>query len=166
MRNLIAKFSIGFFRIFREPRDIHRVIISGLLAVFASHTWFLFYEAETKFIFTKDHIVLGILIGAMLGFMLFWSIFSSNLNIKLYVRQIIVIGWAILAHRLSYGVESFGSIFVTAMLFLGWSIWIPFALTGMRFDELQTKIEDWQNAKKNKDLVVHNGYSANNAANG
>ena len=146
-----------FLLIFRAPQDIHRVISALFLSVTFSHIYFLWAESvESVVPTTKIESVLIGLIAGVLAFQVLWAFLSTGLNVKLYIRQFVVIGWGILAHRLGYGVEILGSVFVTVMLLMGWTIWIPFALTGMRFDELQTKIEVWQDAKKRKSTIVDN----------
>lgn len=156
MKN-IRRINTSFLEIFRDPKDIHRVISALFLSVTASHIYFIGVESpKIKANFVKDELVLLGLICGVLVFQVLWTFLSSELNIKLYIRQFVVIGWGILAHRIGYGLEILGSGFVTVMLLAGWSIWIPFALSGMRFDELQTKIEVWQDGKKN-DLILRGG---------
>lgn len=155
----IARFRELFLQIFRAPKDIHRVVSALFLSVTFSHIYFIGFETGgslTEKILQPELILISLIAGIM-AFQVLWTFLSSDLNIKLYLRQFVVIGWGILAHRLGYGVEVLGSVFVTIMLLTGWSIWIPFALTGMRFDELQNKIEVWQDAKKNT-LIMHNTY--------
>ncbi len=149
----ISRIRRTFLEVFRYPQDIHRVISALFLSVTFSHIYFIAVELPVLVEIGENEIVLISLISAALVFQVLWSFFSSDLNIKLYIRQFVVIGWGILAHRLGYGVETLGSKFVTIMLLTGWSIWIPFALTGMRFDELQHKIEVWQNEKRAKNRL-------------
>jgi hypothetical protein len=141
-----------FFRVFRAPQDIHRVISALFLSVTFSHIYFVWKSSESTEIDGKLLVLAG-LVTAVMVFQVLWTFLSSGLNIKLYLRQFVVIGWGVLAHRLGYGVESLGSTLVTVMLFMGWSIWIPFAISGMRFDELQSKIEAWQDAKKDNSIT-------------
>jgi uncharacterized membrane protein YhhN len=145
----VGRFKNIFLEIFRSPKDIHRVISALFLSVTFSHIYFIVIETPKSkaAVLSIEYVLLGLVCGIM-TFQVFWTFLSSQLNLKLYIRQFVVIGWGILAHRLGYGVEELGSKFVTGMLLLGWSIWIPFALSGMRFDELQTKIEAWQYGKK------------------
>lgn len=160
MMAIIRKFNYLFFEVFRFPKDIHRVISALFLSVTFSHIYFTRIESPkiSTPIAHNELVLIGLIMGVLI-FQVLWTFLSSGLNIKLYIRQFVVIGWGILAHRLGYGVEVLGSTFVTIMLFAGWSIWIPFALSGMRFDELQTKIEVWQDAKKNimagNNCIVH-----------
>ena len=147
MRNVID----SFLSIFRNPTDLHRVVVSCFLAVFASHFFYLHFSAMKT---PKVDLLLQSLVGSMYCFVAFWAVFSAKFDLTLYVRLFVVAGWGVLGHRLFYGVESFGSAFFNIMLFLGWSVWIPFALTGMRFDQLQLKIEEIQ---KRKEVKKNNG---------
>ncbi len=151
---LLKKLYTGFIRIFQAPADIHRVIVAGVLGVLSSHVFYLIYESKIPYILTKDQKVLASIMGVLVVFALCWSIFSSELNIILYGRQIVVIGWVILGHRIFYGVETLGSLFVSIMLFLGWTIWIPFALAEVKPGELIDKVRNWQDKRKKPVLAV------------
>lgn len=152
----IGRLNYLFLEIFRSPKDLHRVVSALFLSITFSHLYFIAVETPFKRkIVETEWVLLGLICGVLV-FQVLWTFLSSTLNLKLYIRQFVVIGWGILAHRIGYGLEILGSGFVTVMLLAGWSIWIPFALSGMRFDELQTKIEVWQDAKKN-DLILRGG---------
>jgi hypothetical protein len=77
---------------------------------------------------------------SIVGFCSLWCIFSSEKSYMLYGRLAVISFWAILLHRLFFGVESSGSALVNFALLVGWSAWLPFALAGMGIDEFMSKV--------------------------
>jgi hypothetical protein len=101
-----------FFEVFRDPKDIHRVIIAGFISLFVSHAVYL-YESTAQnvsIVHTNDYLLVS-LVWFFVAYLTLHSIFSSKKNIMLYLRLFIAMFFISLGHRLYFGLESAGSWF-------------------------------------------------------
>jgi len=134
-----------FLGVFRQPQDIHRVLIVIPIALFISHTVFLKNQPGTSVVFNNLQRPEMIWVGLM-GFLLFfvscWAVFSSGFNFVLYVRQSVFVMWTCLLHRLSYGLEVFGTPYLTGISIIALISFLPFAFTGFRPDQLYKQYKD------------------------
>ena len=126
-----------FLEIFRTPRDIHRVILAGVISLLLSHVIYL-YEGTAQslsIVHTSDYLLIS-LFWAVCGFTALWTILSSKRNLVLYGRIFIIVAWTFLGHRLVFGVESAGSFFYNLMFVIFATSWMPFAIAGMTPSEV------------------------------
>jgi hypothetical protein len=140
-----------FLSIFRDTRDIDRVIIVIPLTLLISHSFLLKAQTHMSIIFyklTPKEIVWLILMGFPVLFSFFWAVFSSPFNPSLYVRQAIFIIWTGLLHRLFYGLEILGSAYFTVVSFIALTSFLPFAFTGLKIEELFKRWKSEYNEKK------------------
>jgi hypothetical protein len=130
------------YSIFREPKDIHRILVSGVLALILSHVFYLFEsDSESFSIVNVDDYILVAVFWFQFVFCLGWCLFSQETGIVIYGRIGVIALWAILIHRVFYGVESLGSFFVNFAFLLGWSAWLPFALFGLSIEGAFMKLK-------------------------
>lgn len=138
-----------FLGIFRQPQDIHRVLIVIPITLFISHTIFLKSQPGLAVItgnLQRPEEIWVILMAFLLLFISCWAVFSSAFNPVLYIRQVVFVAWTCLLHRLSYGLEELGTSYVTTISFGALVSFLPFAFTGLRPDQL------WVKYKANKEL--------------
>jgi hypothetical protein len=148
---------------FKAPQDSHRVLVAGFLAVLISHFEYISIETIIDVKMTSEMYIMLYLVAGLFFFVALWTVLSSSLNLKLYMRIGVISVWGILAHRLFYGVEQTGTMFVSTVMLISMSAWIPFAFTGMSFDDLQNIIEAWQDKKKDgKGTIIHNDFRKTN----
>jgi len=143
-----------FLGVFRQPQDIHRVLIIIPITLFISHTVFLKNQPGLAVITGNLQRPEQIWVSLMAFLVLFiscWAVFSSAFNPVLYVRQIVFAMWTCLLHRLSYGLEVFGTPYLTWISFAALISFLPFACTGLRPDQLYTKYK----ADKELQAVQH-----------
>lgn len=143
-----------FLKIFTEPQDIHRVLIVIPITLFISHTVFLKNQPGLSVVTANlqrtEEIWIG-LMGFLVLFISCWAVFSSAFNPVLYIRQIVFVMWTCLIHRLSYGLEVFGTPYLSWISFVALASFIPFACTGLRPDQLYEKYK----ADKQAPAVQH-----------
>lgn len=99
-----------FFEIFREPKDIHRVVIAGFVSLFVSHAAYL-YESTAQnvsIVHSSDYLLVS-LVWSFVVYLFLHSIFSSKRNVMLYLRIFIGMFFVSLGHSLYFGLESAGS---------------------------------------------------------
>jgi len=142
MKTVETEFVQKFLGIFRQPQDIHRVLVVIPIVLFISHTIFLKNQPGLAVIANNFQRPEEIWVGLMAFPVLFiscWAVFSSSFNPVLYLRQIVFIMWTCLIHRLSYGLEVFGTPYLTWISFAALVSFLPFACTGKRPDQLYEK---------------------------
>lgn len=148
----------GFFEVFRDTRDTHRVLIVIPLTLFISHSLYLQGQTYVSVIFYKIHRaeLIWLILGAFIMlFVASWAVFSSSFNPALYIRQIIFVIWTGLLHRLSYGLESLGTTYFTIVSFIALTSFLPFAITGLKVEQLFRKLkEDYESGKKSEPAVI------------
>ena len=136
--DLVQRFLI----VFRQPQDIHRVLIAIPITLFISHTIFLKNKPGLAVItgnLQRPEQIWVMLMSFLVLFITCWAVFSSAFNPVLYIRQIVFVMWTCLIHRLSYGLEIFGTPYLTWISFAALISFIPFACTGLRPDQLYEK---------------------------
>lgn len=149
-----------FIGVFRKPQDIHRVLIVIPLTLFVSHSIFLKNQAHISVIFydlqRSEIIWLGLQAFPLL-FAACWAVFSSEFNLTLYIRQIVFVGWTCLLHRLSYGLEGFGTPYLMTISFAALISFLPYAFFGLRPDQIwnQYQKKKAEAAKKQHAAVVY-----------
>jgi hypothetical protein len=149
-----TNFIQRFLEIFRDTKDIHRVIVVVPLTLLISHSLYLRGLPHMSDIFFKPARAEVIWFGLFcfpVAFGYLWAVFSSPLNPALYIRQTIFIIWTALLHRWSYGLETFGTPYATVISLLALTSYLPFALWGLRPDQLFMKLIDDYKARKNAD---------------
>lgn len=149
-----TNFVQSFLKVFRETEDIHRVLVVIPLALFVSHSIFLKNQPGVSVMFydlgRPEQIWVGLL-GFVVFFVGSWAVFSSPFNPVLYIRQAVFIMWACLLHRLSYGLEVFGTPYLTTISVIALFSFIPFAFTGKRPDQLYEEYK----IRKASELQAH-----------
>ena len=143
--------------IFRDTQDIHRVAIIVPLTLFLSHSLFMSNQPHIAVIFhrlTKPEIFWIVLAAFSALFMLAWSTLSSNFNPALYARQMIVAGWTFILHRIAYGLTALGSPDFYIPAFVALSVFLPFAVTGLRIDDFFKKLKEDYETKKQAEAAM------------
>ncbi len=147
-----------FLDIFRNTRDIHRVLVIIPLTWFISHSFYLKSRSLWANIFSslsRDEAIWLGLCGFPALFVLCWAIFTSDFNMSLYMRQAIFAIWTGLLHRLGYGLEAIGTTYITTVSFLALTSYLPFAFWGLRPDQVFKKVKEGYDIKKNTtDAVI------------
>lgn len=136
-----------FKRIFRNPRDIHRVMMVIPLAAMLSHIIYLYMSIPKGVPFTSDSIITASLGTFIYAVLVSWIFLSGNINIELFMRFFWTSLLAILAHRI--GVmdnETGGSLYFKAVAYLAIGMAAIFAVTGKTKNELKI----WFNVKLNE----------------
>ncbi len=150
--------------LFKVNSQTKRVLVAGFLAFCVSHVELMYMEDMLSSTFSSE-VLFAVYMSSGLFLLVFgWCFFSSSLDVKLVARQIIMVCWGVLIHRLFYGLESAGSMMVVAVMLIMSSAWVPFVLFGISFDELQLKINEYKTDKKNHKMTVITGdFKENNA---
>ncbi len=148
------RLKLGFLNIFRNPSDIHRVLMVIPLSALISHTIYLSDKASSWVVFNRGEYFLFGLVLLLFIFATLWAVFSCKFNFKLYVRQLIFILWVILFHRIAFGLESVGSMFFSILSFVALTGYVIFALTGLRLDQLIHLFVEKRNEKRNSSTVA------------
>lgn len=144
-KTINADFVQAFLRVFRETEDKHRVFIVIPAVLLISHSYYMFANPlirQLSYTISKDKIIWVVLAAFPILFMLSWAVFSSAFNPRLYVRQTVLIIWAALLHRLAYGLEVLGTTYFTVVSFIALTSFLPFAITGLKIEELFNRIKD------------------------
>ena len=128
----------GFKRIFRNPRDIHRVLVMIPLAGLTSHLLYLYLLIPKGVSFDQDETI-TICLGAILYFgWLSWIFLSNELDMELSMRFFWAAVLAGLGHRV--GVmenETGGSLYFKAVSYLAIATMMIFVITGKTKNELK-----------------------------
>lgn len=146
-----ADFVQAFLGIFRDTKDIHRVLVLIPLAALISHSVYLKstpHISVLTYSVKRDELIWICLEVALILFVFSWAVFSSPFNPVLYGRQFIFGIWTVLSHRLLYGLESLGTPFfnTVSLIFLTGSL--PFAFTGLRIDQLYKRYKEKRQSQK------------------
>jgi len=145
-----------FLEIFRAPRDIHRVLLSGVLSLLLSHVIYL-YESTAQnvsIVHTNDYIFLTVF-WVVFCFCFLWCFLSSGFNLTLYIRIAIISAWSIALHRLFYGVEQAGTAFFNFVALMPTTLLIPYALAGMTPLEVFNKFGLFEKDLKNDNVIQY-----------
>ena len=144
-KSINADFVQAFLRVFRETEDKHRVFIIVPVVLLLSHSYYMMSNPlirQLGYNLNKDRVLWLVLAAFPVLFLLSWAVFSSAFNPRLYIRQIVLIIWSALLHRLCYGLEVMGTTYFTVVSFIALTSFLPFALTGMKIEELFNKLKD------------------------
>ncbi len=144
--------------IFKYPCDIHRVLLSGVLSIGLSHFVYLYNTTydNISIVHTDDYLLIAI-VSIVYLFSLSWCFLSSEYNLKLYGRIIVVMSWSVLVHRVFYGVTAWGSTYFDIMFIVGWSAWLPYALMGVSIEQFIEMSINFFKKKEAKTLKVVEG---------
>lgn len=152
--NLVRRF----LDIFRDTRNIHRVLITIPLTLLVSHSLYMKNHTPAAVIFYEIQRSEVIWLGLAAFFVLFaasWAVFSGPFSPALYIRQTVFMIWTGLLHRLGYGLETLGSTYFTVVSFIALTSFLPFAFTGLKTEQLFRKLkEDYESGKKSEPAVV------------
>jgi len=136
----------AFLDIFSNTEDRHRVFIIVPVVLLLSHTYFLATKnvlvRQLRHVLNRDEIIWLVLASIAVLFILSWAVFSSEFNPRLYIRQVVIAIWTALIHRLVYGLEIPGTTYFTAVSIIALVSFLPFALTGLKAEELFVKLKD------------------------
>ncbi len=158
-RERLIKTNIArhFLSIFRDTQDIHRVLVIIPLVLLLSHGWFMQEAPQVSLVvarLSRDETILLSLVGFVVAFVFCWAVFSAPVNIFLYVRQAIVGAWALIIHRLLYGLTELGTADFYLLAFVSFASFLPFALTGLKIEKFFQKIQDERAQKRDQRPAV------------
>lgn len=156
-KTIHTDFIQAILKIFRETEDKHRVLIMIPLTLLISHSYFMSMQPHVMVIFHSVSRSEGFwlaLAGFTALFVFAWAILSGPFNPALYVRQSVFIVWIGLLHRLAYGLESLGTMYITTVSFIALSSFLPFAFTGLTVPQLFSKLKDDYKTRKNAEPAV------------
>lgn len=156
-KTIHTDFIQAILRVFRETEDKHRVLVMVPLTLLISHSYFMSMQPHIQVIFHNVSRSEGFwlaLAGFSALFVFAWAVLSSPFNPALYVRQTIFIIWTGLLHRLGYGLETLGTMYITTVSFLALSSFLPFAFTGMTIPQLFNRLKDDYQSRKTREPAV------------
>ena len=129
------------FLFFRDPREIHRVLLVIPLSALATHILFIYNSIPDTHLYTQPEqtaIALGVFVYTVLIGICF---LSNEMTFDLLGRFSIICGWSVLGDMIVIGDEVFGnaSLFFICFAFFGLSILLIWALTGLKYEHFKAK---------------------------
>lgn len=152
-----TNFVQRFLAIFRDTEDIHRVLAIVPVVLVLSHSWFIKNAVGVSVVVAQlnNSEILWLTFSSIpILFMLFWAVFSSPFNLYLYWRQIIIGAWALLIHRLAYGLTQLGTADFYVLAFAAFVSFLPFALTGQKIEQFFDGIKQRRESANNRQPAV------------
>lgn len=153
-----------FERVFRNPRQIHRVLMVIPLASLMSHLIHMYLSMPKGLPISSDSYITMVLGGILYTMVSCWVFMSNDLDFELTVRFFWAALLAVLGHRV--GVmdnEVGGSVFFKSVAFLAIGTMMIFVVTGKTKNELKiwftVKFNENGDAKKARMLHIHNNDS-------
>jgi hypothetical protein len=144
IKNIWFAFWSELLLIFRNPRDVHRVIITAPLAVVLSHAIYL-YNLTPESVFNtadKTAIALGSFIYLMT---VLWCLLSNPMNIHLFNRFSIVAALTVLYHQVFFYSVGLGDTYPKILSTIAYALLMIWAVTGKNYrdfikDHVQPKV--------------------------
>lgn len=145
MKKILAELKL----IFRNPRDIHRVVMITPLGAMLSHGIYLAMKTS-PLPFTSDEIMSIVLAVTLYSMITLWTIFSNELHFRIVSRFAFMAGYGALAHRLILGISNVGGVSVyESVFFLTTSSVVAFFVaTGFTVTEIKDIYNGVGSAKK------------------
>lgn len=142
-----------FKLLFKDPRDIHRVLVIVPLAALASHVIYLYMQVTAPF--TQDELI-TVYLGATIYLMLLsWCFLSNPIHFDLFWRFLFTAGLAVLAHRIGVMAnETGGSLYFKFFSFFSIGVMMVFSITGKNKNELKAHWHEYMEKRR----TAHLGY--------
>jgi len=135
-----------FKLVFKNPREIHRVLMVIPLAALLSHIIFMYFSLPKGVPLQSDVSLAILLCSIPATFVVAWILFSNPLDVELSTRFLWSGLLSIGAHRLFVGVEALGSPYISAVGIAAILMIMIFVVTGKTKNELKI----WFNVKLNE----------------
>lgn len=137
-----------FVLIFKNPRELHRVLMVIPLAAALSHASYLYVKIPAGVPFTNDQVI-SIILGGFIYLTMWCFVFFSNPNdFKLFLRFVFCGALSALAHRLIVDVDKFGTWYYSAVSLAAIAFVLIFIVTGKT--SAINDITIWFNIKLNE----------------
>ncbi len=167
---MLEKIGNEFELFFKDPRNIHRVLMVIPLSALASHLIYMYMKLPKGMPIASDTYV-TIALGSILYIMwTCWVFMSNDLDIELAMRFLWCALLSIAGHRIGvYENETGGSLYFKVLSFAAIGTIMIFVVTGKTKNELKiwfnVKLNEGKNDKSNA-LYIANSDDNNNTGTG
>lgn len=151
-----------FTEFFSNPKDIHRVFLSCVLALLFSHSIFLANSTASNLsiVHTKDYLLVS-LFWFFVAFGFGFCLFSNKLTPKLFARMFFTVTWTIGIHRILMGVDQLGTAYFNFLALFVNTLFLPFAILGQSPDETLYMLGIGKKNSDEQDNVVEGKFHVN-----
>lgn len=137
MKNIWFAFWREFLLFFRNPREIHRVVLTVPLSGLLSHVIYMYNLLPPEYIFTTADIT-AIWLGVSLYIMtLMWCFLSNEMTIDLFNRFAIVASLTVLYHRVYFYTIDLGDPYYQALSTISFLVFVVWAITGKSYKDFK-----------------------------
>jgi len=145
----MQKIKYELLRIYRDPREIHRVCGAILMAAITSQLVFLWSANPKGVPVTYEQWISIALMGTLYIGGILWVLLSNPLNFDLSIRFFWGAALSVLGHRVIIGAEQLGSWYFTLVALLSIAMLMVFVITGKTKNELKVWFSINQTENKN-----------------